>query len=680
MRAKIDMKKENISFLQDAFPPDWRAMKAADAERAVDAAMNEARANLDKIRAVSDGEASFENTVRALDRATLKLDRVWLWLNHLQSVADTPELRAAVNSQMEKVCGFFSSLSSDSSLYGRAKAFAASASARELDAHARKLTEETLKDFESAGANLPPEDKAELMKLEAELSAKTQKFSENVLDATKAFEMLVADESDLAGLPESARELAAKKARERGKAGWLFTLEQPSYVPFITYSESAALRERMWRASANLAASGEFSNEGLMREILSLRSRKAKILGRANFADLALERRMAKSGANADAFVERLRRRFAAKFEEESKELSEFAESLGMAQDGLVRPYDAAYLAEKLRRKKYDFDEELLRPYFPLDSVLKGMFEICRALFGVKISKCDAPANAWDDSVEMYSAESRGRTVGIFYTDFFPRRNKRSGAWMNLLSPALDGRPALGVIAANVNEPAGGRPALLSHGEVETLFHEFGHLMHFFLMDSPELGLRDVAWDFVELPSQLMENWTRDRRCLDMFAAHWKDGSKIPDSLFERFSRSAKFMGATAAMRQLSFAHIDLALHMNPDKFLSGSVELEARRELCKYSRKYSEPVPTILPRFTHLFGDSVGYAAGYYSYKWAEALDADAFTRFKSEGLLNPKTGADYVEKILRVGGSVEPDVAFRNFMGRDPDIEALVLRSIDE
>ncbi len=673
--------EEKISFLQDKFPPDWRAMNPADAGRNVDEAIRVASERINFIRNIPDSEVTFENTVRAYDRSTLELDRVWNWIEHLQSVSDSPQLRAAIEEQTDKVVNFYTSIEVDSVLYGKMKHFSALQEAENLPPHAKKLLEETLLDFRFGGADLPDDKKAELAKIEAALSSKTRKFSENVLDATHSFEMHITDPAELSGLPESAIDIASKKALLKGKDGWIFTLEQPSYVPFMTYSENAPRREEMWRAFSSVGAEGKFSNWELMRRIVELRAKKARLLGYENFADMVLSRRMAKNGRTADAFISKLHDRLKSCFDSEWKELSDFAQSLSMTENGLIRPFDCAYLSEKLRRRKYDFDGELLRPYFPLGDVVDGMFKICQKLFGIRIQRRSGPAEAWNDAVGAYELfDSSGKLLGIFYADFFPRPGKRSGAWMNLLAPALDGRPALGVIAANVAEPTAEKPALLNHDEVQTLFHEFGHLIHFFMMDSEEIGLRDVAWDFVELPSQIMENWTLYKQCLDLFARNYKDASPIPEDLFARFDRARKFMGATAAMRQLSFAHIDLAIHLNPSKFLSGDFERVARAELEGYTHKYSREVPTILPRFTHLFGDSVGYAAGYYSYKWAEALDADAFTRFQKEGILNGQTGAEFAEKILRVGSSVPPDVAFRNFMGRDPDVEALIQRTVQQ
>ncbi len=673
-----------VGFLQNSVPPDWRAMRPERAAEEIRAALAGARKNLDKIREAGTGGSAptYAGTVRALDRATDSLDRAWTYLNHLQSVADTPQLRAALNELMPEVADFYSSIDLDDGLYAAVKNFSETPEGKSLTGDKKRLLGETILDFEFGGAGLPPEKKARLRDISAMLAVKTQKFSENVLDDMKRFVLCIDSPQGLSGLPETAVALAKKKAEEKNLEGWAFTLDQPLYVPFMTYADSDANRMKLWRWSSSVASSGEFSNWDLIREILSLRDEKARILSRANFADAVLERRMAKSGRAAENFVDLLSRRFSAPFRDEWDELVDFARLSGYLKDGeKMPPWRTAYVSEKLRAARYGFDPEQMRPYFPLESVLSGMFGICEKLFGLRIKKSLSPRPSWHESVETYEVFfADGSLCGVFYADLFPRPQKRSGAWMNILSQRDGDSPALGVIAANISEGTDGAPPLLSMDEVETLFHEFGHLVHFFLMDSPEMGLRDVAWDFVELPSQIMENWCHDKSCLDIFARHWKTGEKMPGELFEKFDASRKFMGASASMRQLSFAKIDLAMHTDARRFISsGDIEAEARKILAPYSCDTSEPVPSILPRFTHLFGDSVGYAAGYYSYKWAEVLDADAFSRFEREGILNPEVGREFAEKILKVGNSVDPAEAFRNFMGRDPDISALVERSIE-
>lgn len=671
------------AFLQKSELPDWRIMmdNPSDAIPALKTAISEASENISAIKSLEDSKLTFENSIRALDRSTLLLDKIWTALNHLQSVADSDSLRDAITKTTPEVSEFYSNIYIDEILYSKIAAFAASDKARSLSGDQKRLLEETLLDFEESGANLPKEKKRELVEIDKELTLKTQKFSENVLDSTMAFVLHITDSKDLSGLPPTAVALASKKAEQKGLKGWCFTLEQPSYVPFMEYADSQELRKRMWEAFTSVASSGKFDNYPLISEILELRKRKSIILGESSFADMILKRRMAKDGKTALNFISELHDKFESAFIREGDSLKNFAVSRGYLKDGdALNPWDVPYFSEKMRQSECDFDAEALRPYFPLDAVLGGMFKIFGILFGVSVREEPLTAPAWDDSVRLYSVSDKsGSKLGFFYADFFPRTVKRSGAWMNMLSPSFDGTPAAGIIAANISEGVNGVPPLLSHDEVETLFHEFGHLIHFFLMDSPELGLREVAWDFVELPSQIMENWTKNRDALNIFAKHWQSGAPIPQSLYDAYKRAEKFMGASGAMRQLSFAKIDLEMHIHPELFIGKNIEAAAEEILKPYTRKLSVKVPSILPRFTHLFGDSVGYAAGYYSYKWAEVLDADAFSKFEAEGILNPKVGGEFAQKILRVGNSVDPQMAFQDFMGRPPKLDALVARTIN-
>ena len=642
----------------------------ADVRQALEAA----RKNIDAIKNTPDAALTFENSVRTLEHADDALDTAWVYLNHLESVATSPELRKAVNELLPDVSNFSSSVVLDEALYAKILAFSRSAAAQNLDEEAQILTRETLLDFEEEGAALPPEQKKRLFEINSSLSQLGQKFSENELDSTKKFFLHIDKKEDTAGLPPTVLDIAAKAAAERGLGGWVFTLDYPSYSPFISHAENDELRKKMWLAATQTATEKEFDNRPIIARMLALREEKAKILSFKSYADYTLSRRMARNGKTAFNFVEELRGKFADAFAREWDALSGFARKNGCCE---VMPWQTAYYAEKLRKSRFDFDPEVLRDYFPFNSVTEGLFKIAKKIFGLDISKSTITPTAWHPSVELFDIFRNGKLIGRFYTDFVPRKQKRSGAWMNLLRPAEDGQPALGVIAGNLTEPSAYKPALLSFNDVSTLFHEFGHLVHFMLMDAREPALRDVAWDFVELPSQLMENWCADKECLDIFARHWQTGEKIPDALFEKFDKSRKFEGAMACMRQLSFAKIDLLLHIAPREFLDApDLEERARAAIADCVHKFPIPVPTILPRFSHIFGG--GYAAAYYSYKWAEVLDADVFTRFKKEGLLNEKTGADYVEKILKVGKRVPPEKAFENFMGRPPSMDALVARTI--
>ena len=665
---------QNTGFLQTSIPPNWQIMTADKAQSDIRTALEQAKKNLDEIKSRPDELLTFDNTIRALDRAFIEINRAWTYLNHLESVMTSPELRNALNELMPEVSNFFSSILLDDVLFAKISTFAKTQEAANLRGEEKILFEETLKDFQEEGANLPPEKKQRLKEINLELSLKGQKFSENELDSTKEYFLHITNENDLQGLPQTAIEIASKTAKARELSGWVFTLDRPSYAPFMCYADNDNLRKQLWEASTQIATSQNFDNRPIIREILKLREEKAKILSFKNYADYTLSRRMAKNGKIALEFIEQLRERFYQPFLDEWKNLEAFAKTQGCNN---LKPWQSAYYTEKLRKQKYDFDTEQLRDYLPFNSVVEGMFKIAKTLFNLEIQKCPDNANAWHESVELFNIFKEGKLIGKFYTDFIPRKQKRSGAWMNLLSPALENSPALGVIAGNLTEPSADKPALLSHDDATTLFHEFGHLIHFMLMDAKELSLRDVPWDFVELPSQIMENWCADKQCLDIFARHWKTGENIPEEIFAKFKRSQKFAGATACMRQLSFAKIDLLMHINTQDFLnSPDIETLAQNLISDCVHDYGIPVPTILPRFTHLFGG--GYAAAYYSYKWAEVLDADAFTRFQKEGLLNSQTGKDFVDKILRVGKTVPAQKAFEDFMGRPPNVEALVNRSI--
>jgi oligopeptidase A len=442
----------------------------------------------------------------------------------------------------------------------------------------------------------------------------------------------------------------------------------------------------MWLASMAIGAEGDRNNEPLVKRILALRREKASLLGKEHFADLVLERRMAKTGARALAFIEDLRRRAAPGFERECRELEAFKAEQTGEPAGPLKPWEVSFWAERLRKSRYAFDEEALRPYFPMDRVVAGMFEIVRRVMGLRVVEKPAGSfETWHEEVRAYDMfDGGGRHLGAFYADWHPRESKRGGAWMGSLitgtpRPGGPRGPHLGYICGNMTPPAGGRPALLTHREVNTVFHEFGHLLHHLLSEVPVRSLAgtNVAWDFVELPSQIMENWTWEREGLDLFARHHETGEPIPQTLFEKLVAARRFRGAAAVMRQLQFGRMDLIMHMRSAEFLDGELEANVRAVIADCLIPTQPPMPTVVKRFNHLFSDPVGYAAGYYSYKWSEVLDADAFTRFQREGIFNAQTGADFVTHILSKGDSADPGDLYRAFMGRDPDLSALLIRS---
>jgi oligopeptidase A len=674
-------------FLDPEFHIRWSALTPDQVAPGIDAALARAQAAIDAIASHDLKALTYENTFLALEHATEELTVAWGKVTHLQSVADSPALREAHNAMLPRVSAFFAAIPLNAVLWARLKAFVNSPAAGAVQGIHRRFLEETVKDFRQAGADLPPEKRSRLEALQSELAQLTQKFSEHVLDATNAWQLLVEekDAARLKGLPEHARAAARASAENKGLPGWRFTLHMPSQEPFMTYVEDEDLRREMWTAATRVGAQAPHDNTGLINRILALRAEKAALLGLPHFADLALERRMAKRGQRALDFINDLHARAKAAFARECRELEEFkARETGTPARRLA-PWEISFWSERLRRAQYAFDEEALRPYFPMHAVIDGMFELVRRVFGLQVAAREG-VETWHPEVKYYDLfDQGGRHLGSFYADWHPRESKRGGAWMNYLitgGPRHDGTraPHLGLICGNMTPPSAGRPALLTHREVETVFHEFGHLLHHLLgeVEIKSLNGVNVAWDFVELPSQIMENWTWERESLDLFARHHETGATIPADIFAKMTAAKNFRSAAVTMRQVAFAKMDLLLHMRTAEFADvPDVEPVVRALIADCLVPTEPPAPTIVKRFTHVFSDPLGYAAGYYSYKWAEVLDADAFTRFKREGIFNPRVGAEFVAKILSRGNSADPAELYRSFMGRDPDLNALLQRS---
>jgi oligopeptidase A len=674
-------------FVDPAFHIRWSALAPELVAPAIESALTGAKAAVDAIAAQDLGGLTYENTFLALEQSTEGLTQAWGKVTHLQSVADSPALREAHNAMLPNVSSFYASIPLNAELWLRLKTFAGRPAAKALTGIHRRFLDETVADFKQAGADLPPEKRTRLEALQSELAQVTQKYSENVLDATNAWQLVVTDEVRLAGLPAHAKAAARRGAEAKGLAGWRFTLHMPSLEPFMTYLVDDALRREMWTASAAVGASAPHDNTPLIGRILALRAEKAKLLGKAHFADLVLERRMAKSGDRALAFIEDMGSRAKTAFTRECRELEEFKAQQTGRPVARLAPWEMLYWSEKLRQARYDFDEEVLRPYFPMDRVIAGMFELVGRVFGLRVLERPAgEVETWHPEVKFYDVQdARGRQVGSFYADWYPRESKRGGAWMNYLitgGPRPDGSraPHLGLMCGNMTPPTAGKAALLTHREVETVFHEFGHLLHHLLgeVEIKSLNGVNVAWDFVELPSQIMENWTWERESLDLFARHHETGATIPEDIFQKMTAAKNFRSACVTMRQVAFAKMDLLLHMRTEEFAGeADVEPKARAAIADCLVPTEPPAPTVIKKFTHIFSDPVGYAAGYYSYKWAEVLDADAFTRFKREGLFNPTVGREFVDKVLSRGNSADPAELYRAFMGREPDLNALLRRN---
>jgi oligopeptidase A len=666
--------------LEITFAIPFDRIRAEHVEPAAKALLDDARAQLKRIGAIS-GPRTFENTLAPLDAATERLDTAMTVVSHLESVMSTSDLRNAYNAVQPEVSAFYASIPLDADLWRALKAYAETDDAKALTGTKRRYLERTLDSFRRRGADLDDGGKKRLEAITRELSELTTKYSQNVVDATAAFELYIDDEANLKGLPDSAKDAARQSADSKKKPGWRFTLFAPSMIPLLTYLEDRKIRESVYRAYNSRATEGAIDNRPLITRILELRNEEASLLGFSDFADFVLHDRMAKTGEHARAFVEDLTEKTRAAFARENERLHEFRREIEGDGAPRIEPWDVGYYAEKQRRALYDFDEEELRPYFSVDRVLEGLFQTAHRLYGIKIKPTDA-LPTWHPSVRAFDIHDEdGTRLGSFYSDLFPREEKRGGAWMNgLITGMLDAgasSPHLGLISANVTPPIGDKPALLVHDEVETLFHEFGHLLHHSLskVEVRTLAGTNVAWDFVELPSQIMENWCWERSALDLFAHHHETNRSIPADLFEKMQRARKYRSANAMMRQLGFAAVDLALHIDYAA-KDGDVVDYARTLMQHYA---PAPYPNdyaFIASFNHLFASEVGYAAGYYSYKWAEVLDADAFTRFMKEGVFSRIVGEDFRRKILERGNGADPMELYKGFMGREPLLDPLLDR----
>jgi oligopeptidase A len=684
------MSSEANPVLADLYRIPFHLIRAEHVETGIRAAIAEAQAEIDNV-AAETAPVTWENSIQRLDHAAETLARRVAPCTHLVAVAESPELREAYNAVLPEMSAFWSRLPLDPALWERVRTFAESVEGQALSGLRRRHMDKTVADFRRAGADLPVDRKTRLEALRVELAQLQQRFSENVLDATAAFTLLVSNADRLAGVPEAPRRRARVKAQDKGLEGWLLTLDYPSVEPILKYCEDRALRQELHTAYTTRCRGGDHDNRPLLARILRLREELAGILGYPSFPDYKLEDRMAKTGERARAFEWDMVERTRPYWKRDLEELQTFASDLGL---DVLEPWDVAFVMEKLRKERYDIDDEALRPYFPLDQVLGGLFEIVRRTFGFRVEERDIP-EVWHPDVRYYEIfDESGTHLGSFYSDWFPRPEKRSGAWMNDFitgGPRPDGTfsPHLGVVAGNFTPPDEGEPALLTHREVETIFHEFGHLLHHCTsrVGIPSRAGINVAWDWVELPSQFMENWCWERDALDLMGRHHRTGEPFPDELFRKMVAARRFMGGWAQMRQLSFGTLDLALHgdLAPALFAGDPADDAVQGDqVMSFAREHFRGFsPTerfadlhVLTSFSHLF--SGGYAAGYYSYLWSEVLDADVFTRFRDEGVFNRETGRAYVDTILSRGDSDDPEALFRAFMGRDPDPGALLERNL--
>jgi len=697
-------------FLTQDFHIRWSTLDVSQIQPDITAALAKAEQNLNAVIEQDRGKMSFDSVVLGLDEATRDLNAAWSLVQHLDTLCNSPTLREAHNAMLPQVTAFFAKIPLNEPLWDLLETYSQTEAARALNPVRKRALDETMESFRQAGADLPAEKKQRLEALESELSQATQKYSENVLDSTNKWELIITDVSRLKGLPQTAIEAARAEARAKGLGTdeapqYRISLKAPSMIPIMEYAEEESLRRSVWEASTSVGRGGEHDNTDLIWKILRLRHEKAQIMGRDNFADQVLQQRMARSGRTALSFIENLHLKVKHAFDRETIQLQEYrADHAGGGHD-LLQPWEVAYWAEKQRKAEYDFDEEELRPYFPLDKVLGGMFRLAEIVFDLRIIGRDVvhyppgqsgpastqpgelgPVEVWHPEVKFYEVRNeKGVHIGSFYADWHPRDAKRGGAWMNYLkmgtppSGERDRRLHLGLICGNMTPPVDGKPALLTHDEVCTVFHEFGHLLHQLCgnVEIPSLNGVSVYWDFVELPSQIMENFCWERESLDLFARHHETGETIPARLFKKIQAAKNYRSASDIMRQLAFGKMDLELHMHHATAAGADLDQLSRQLMKDYLMPLKTETPTMARRFGHLFSSPVGYAAGYYSYKWAEVLDADAFTRFQKEGVLNPRVGRDFRDKVLSKGNSEDPGKLFRDFMGRDPDPAALLVRA---
>ncbi|WP_114811447.1 M3 family metallopeptidase [Paraburkholderia kururiensis] len=636
--------------------------------------------------------ASWTDVVEPVERATEPLSRAWGVIGHLNAVADTPELRAVYGENLPRVTEFWSSVGQNLALYEKYKAIAASGDFALLSGERRKILDNALRDFRLSGAELPEDQKPRFAELQERQAALSKAFSDHVLDSTNAYAYIATEESQLAGLPEDAIAAAREAAEKDGKSGWKFTLHFPSYFPVMQYAENRAMRETMYRAYVTRASElgpvygggkPEWDNTENIAEQLALRAEEAKMLGYRNFAEVSLAPKMADSPEQVMSFLEDLAKRARPHAERDWKELREFAANeLGLA---ALEPWDIAFAGERLRQKRYSFSENEVKQYFPEDVVLKGLFKVTETLFGVKIRRDEAAV--WHPDVRFFRVENPdGTLVAQFYLDLYAREGKRGGAWMDDARTRRrrghnDVQTPVAYLTCNFSAPVGGKPACFTHDEVITLFHEFGHGLHHMLTRVDELGvsgINGVEWDAVELPSQFMENFCWEWDVLSDMTQHVDTAAPLPRDLFDKMLAAKNFQSGLGTLRQIVFSMFDMALHVDFDAAGTKSANDLAREINERFHVIAQAPFSRWPNTFSHIFAG--GYAAGYYSYKWAEVLSADAYAAFEeaaqnaSGSVLDAATGTRYRREILEVGGSRPAMESFKAFRGREPSIDALL------
>jgi oligopeptidase A len=655
--------------------PRFAELKPEHVTPAIDKLVAEGRASIARALAAP---VSWESFVAPLEDANERIGRAWGQVAHLHAVLDSPELREAYNANLPKLTQYWTELGQNQALFEKYKALAASPEYPTLSSARRRIVDNALRDFRLGGAELPSDRKARFAQIQDELARLGSRFSENLLDATKAFSIVV-DERRIAGIPPDVLAGAREAAEKDGKPGWKFTLHAPSYMPVMQYADDRALRQTMYRESATRASEfgkPEWDNTPLIARIVALRRELAQLLGYRNYAEVSLVPKMAQSPDQVLTFLADLAQRARPFAEQDVAELREFARR-HLDLDAL-EAWDIGYVSEKLRVSRYAFSEQQVKQYFPEEVAIQGLFRVAETLYGARIYPASAPS--WHEDVRFYEIrDAAGQLVGQFYMDLYARDTKRSGAWMDdAITRRRKGaalQTPVAYLTCNFSRPVGGRPATFTHDEVLTLFHEFGHGLHHLLTRVDDLGvagINGVEWDAVELPSQFMENFCWEWDVLRHMTRHVDTGEALPRELFDKMLAAKNFQSGLAMLRQLEFAVFDMRLHADFDP-ASGQTALHLLNEVREQIAVLRPPAYNRFPNsFSHIFAG--GYAAGYYSYKWAEVLSADAYSFFEENGVLNPVAGQRFRDEVLAVGGSRPAAESFRAFRGREPRVDALL------
>jgi oligopeptidase A len=658
--------------------PRYGLIRAEHVGPAIDQLLAENRGLIARLT-VEGTAASWDEFAEPLENANERLGRAWGAVVHLHAVDDNAAIRDAYNANLSKVTLYRTQLAQDLGLYEKFKALRASSGFEKLSRAKRKSVDNDLRDYRLGGAELAPEEKRRFAEIQEELAALEAKFSENLLDATNAFSLLITDPKDLLGVPEDVLEAAKEAARKEGREGWKFTLHAPSYGPLMQYAENRDVREKLYRAHVTRASefgNPELDNTPIIVRELRLRREKARLLGYKSFSEFSLVPKMAESPEAALDFLNDLAARALPNARRDYAELEEFARAeLGPKE---LSAWDVAFASEKLRGKRYAFSDQEVKRYFPEPKVLEGMFRLVEALYGIRILPDEA--ETWHPQVRFFRiADSNGGLIGQFYLDPYSRETKRGGAWMDeaITRQRIPGglRTPVAHLVCNFPAPVGNKPALFTHDEVITLFHEFGHGLHHLLSRVDDLGvsgIRGVEWDAVELPSQFMENFCWERDVLARMTAHVDSGEPLPHTLYDKMLAAKNFQSGMQTVRQIEFALVDMHLHHDYDP-AGAKAPLQLLNEIqAKVAVVMPPEYSRFLNNFSHVFAG--GYAAGYYSYKWAEVLSADAYSLFEQNGVLDPGTGARFRDEILAVGGSRPALESFKAFRGREPRIDALL------